>query len=145
VSNSSCWCACQLASCKTVRKHSPYAKQVAFERHLALERGKRQAERGTACCSHQPPKDEDLVSAAGSCMTHTRRGCRPPSDDGGYPLHAVSVQDGDILYQLTCSLSTALHLILFGQDWSEVQIVPGAVPHALHLWYSFAYPLTMLQ
>ncbi|KAA6421325.1 MAG: hypothetical protein FRX49_08604 [Trebouxia sp. A1-2] len=60
----------------------------------------------------------------GGCMTHTRRGRRPPSDDGGYPLHAVSVQDGDILYQLACPLSTTLHLISFGPDLSWVQIVP---------------------
>ena len=78
-------------------------------------------------------------------MTHTRRGCRPPSDDGGHPLHAVSVQDGHILYQLTCPLSTALHLDLYGPDWSEVQIVPGAVPQALHLWRIFGHPLAMLQ
>ena len=78
-------------------------------------------------------------------MTHTRRGRRPPSDDGGYPLHAVSVQDGDILYQLACPLSTTLHLISFGPDLSWVQIVPGAVPHAFYVWHSFGYPLAMLQ
>lgn len=88
---------------------------MVSKRYLARARDETLAEQDTASCSHQAPKDEDLVSAAGGCMTHTRRGCRAPPYDGGYPLHAVSVQDGHILYQLACPLSTALHLILVVQ------------------------------
>ncbi len=43
-------------------------------------------------------------------MANTGWGCRPASDDGGDPLHAVCVQNGDILHQLTCSLPTAYTL-----------------------------------
>ena len=41
-------------------------------------------------------------------MVNTGRGCGAPPDDGGDPLHAVSVQDGDVFHQLTASLPTAV-------------------------------------
>ena len=57
--------------------------------------------------AHQPTKDENLVSTAGSCMANAGWGCRTPSNDGCHPLHTVSVQDSHILYQLIAPLSAA--------------------------------------
>lgn len=57
--------------------------------------------------AHQPTKDKNLVSTAGSCMADAGWGCRTPSNDGCHPLHTVRVQDSHILYQLTAPLSAA--------------------------------------
>lgn len=74
-------------------------------------------------CAHQASKDEDLVSAARSRVAHSRWGSRAPSDDGGHPLHAVCVQNCDILQQLSFPLPTEHtmrhHLQMVEQDTSH--------------------------
>lgn len=67
----------------------------------------KQAESQAKKSAHQASKYEHLVSAAGGCMANAGRGGRPLPDDGGDPLHAVSVQDGHVPDQLTCPLPTA--------------------------------------
>ena len=57
--------------------------------------------------AYHPSKDEDFVSAAGSRVADSGWGRGPPSDNGGDPLHAVCVQDCNILQQLASPLPTA--------------------------------------